>query len=119
MALRFNVAMGELDASEILAALDSAAERALATHIRAVAVRAKAEHAYQNQTGNLEASTEDTGVTGRFSDGSLEGGVDATMDYASHVASRQGDFVQAAADSEDGALEARFEAEFARALAGL
>lgn len=98
-------------------AFDQAMERAIRDHVDAVAARARAEHNYQNRTGDLEASTQVTHVSGRASDDTLEAGVEASMHYASNAAYWKGDFMQAAVDAEDGALEAKIEAELASAFA--
>lgn len=52
---------------------------------RALSAEAKGSHSYQDRTGNLTRSIKALPVNGRFLAGALNGGVIATMRYASYV----------------------------------
>ena len=52
---------------------------------RAIAEEASASHSFQTRTGDLEESIHGLRVTGRATDGTLEGGAEAVMPYASYV----------------------------------
>lgn len=71
--------------SKLRRSLDSELERALRTTSGAVRDEAKRSHSYQDRTGRLTRSLATFPTSGRFSAGDLEGGVVATMPYASYV----------------------------------
>ena len=60
-------------------------ERAVRTTSREVSREAKRSHSYQDRTRRLTRSIAPLPTTGRFLQDSLEGGVTATMRYASYV----------------------------------
>ena len=66
-------------------ALDDALESAVRRAAKAVAEEAKSSHSYTDRTGNLTRSIRALDPSGRFTDDTLEGGVTATMPYASYV----------------------------------
>ncbi len=72
-------------AHSFLRYLDAEMNEAMRLSGRAVAEEARASHSFQNQTGDLEDSIHGRRVTGRASDGTLEGGAEAVMPYASYV----------------------------------
>lgn len=72
-------------------AVDEATREAFSDHLDKVADAAKANHAFRNRTGNLEGSIGPMPVSGGVERGRLEGGVEATMDYASYVINKTGD----------------------------
>lgn len=67
------------------AVLDDVLERAVRATAREVAKEAKTSHGYQDRTGRLTRSITHYEPVGKFTDGSLEGMVGATMPYASFV----------------------------------
>jgi hypothetical protein len=66
-------------------ALDEQVEQALHLLMFHVAEEAQARHPYQDRSGDLTGSIQVLDPTGRFWDGTLEGGVEASMEYASFV----------------------------------
>ena len=99
--LRVTVRAEGPEAEAAFARVDAAAEGALREGLRRVAERARGDHTFQNRTGFLEASITDGPVSGRFTDGTLAGEVDASADYAEHVIARTGDdFIARAAEAE-------------------
>lgn len=67
------------------AGVDDGLERAIRATSRAVRDEAKRSHTYQDRTGRLTRSIVVRPTGGTFSRGTLEGGVVATMPYASYV----------------------------------
>ena len=65
--------------------LNDELERAIRTTSREVSREAKRSHTYQNRTGRLTRSIGPLPTVGRFTADTLEGGVTATMRYASYV----------------------------------
>lgn len=65
--------------------LNDELERAVRTTSREVSREAKRSHSYQDRTGRLTKSIAPLPTVGRFSAGTLEGGVTATRRYASYV----------------------------------
>lgn len=75
----------EEGARSFLRFLDAEMNDAMVQSGRGLAEEARASHSFQNQTGNLEESIRSLRVTGRATDGTLTGGVEAVMPYASYV----------------------------------
>ncbi|MDO9016558.1 MAG: hypothetical protein Q8S73_26525 [Deltaproteobacteria bacterium] len=75
----------EEEARSFLRYLDAEMNEAMRLSGRAIAEEARASHSFQNQTGDLEDSIRGLRVTGRATDGTLAGGAEAVMPYASYV----------------------------------
>jgi len=98
-------------------ALDAKVRDVFDNAMERVAARARASHVFHNRSGVLEGSIEPLDVTGSFSEGTLEAGVEAGAPYADAVAkATQDDFLGRALDAEmpglEADLEALLEAEF-------
>lgn len=66
-------------------ALNAQMHQAMAAISEDVAEEARQGHAFQNRTGDLEASIQPVDIFGTFSLGTLSGGVIALEDYAEYV----------------------------------
>lgn len=71
-------------------ALDDQVHEAMRLISEDVAEEARGQHAYENRTGDLEASTRAVDVYGTFTLGTLVGGVTADTEYAEYVNERPG-----------------------------
>jgi len=72
-------------AKKLRESLDREMRAAMVATGRALAAEAKRSHSYQDRTGKLTRSIRALPVNGRFLAGALDGGVIATMRYASYV----------------------------------
>lgn len=81
-----------------------------------VASAAKADHPYQDRTGRLTRTTRAYAPRGRFGAGTLAVEVVATQEYASHVARRRGDWLEAAYRRSAPRVEHEVERALARAV---
>lgn len=116
---RATVTEDGLDVDIMLSRMDTAAREVLQDEMAQAAELARQDHAYTTRTGALEGSTQALPVTGSFSAGTLESGVEASMEYAEPVVARTGDdFVTRAVESRLPSLEDRLGDALAQAANG-
>jgi hypothetical protein len=90
IGISFDVPSLERDIDRLRNTLDESMREGLAQVGEMVAASARAEHPYQNRTGDLEASTQAVPPIGAFLASTLTGGVVATEEYADFVNDRPG-----------------------------
>lgn len=73
------------EARSFLRFLDAELADAIIQSSRNIAAHARDTHTFQNRTRDLERSIRALPLSGRASEGTLEGGVEAAMQYASYV----------------------------------
>jgi hypothetical protein len=96
---------------------DAGAARGMERASKIVADAARAEHAYENHTRDLERATRPAPVQGRLRDGNLTGGVVAAMDYGSYVEARK-PFLRPAFERAKAEADAAMESALAGAFVG-
>lgn len=100
---------------DITRRMDAGAAKGMERAAKLVADEARTHHAFQNRTGDLQASIAAAPVQGRARDGNLTGGVVATEDYAAYVEARVPFLYPAwlaAQDQANAALAASLDAAF-------
>ena len=85
LRLRLDVDGVESEARSFLSFLDAELNEAMRLSGRVVAEEARSSHSFRNRTGDLEDSIRGLRATGRATEGTLSGGAEAVMPYASYV----------------------------------
>lgn len=117
LAAEFDAALLIAGVQRLRAALDDELEAALDGTARMLAVEAKAEHPYQNQTGTLTHRTKSYAPRGRFSRGDLRAEVVADTAYATYVMRHYSeDWLESAFRRNEGRVQLDIEAALDRAV---
>lgn len=101
--------------AELAADVDAGADAGLTAASELVADEAKAHHAFENRSGDLEASIRALEPSGRLSDDTLRGGVIADEDYGEYVEAHV-PFLEPAWDAREQDAADAMEREIDRAL---